>query len=246
MFLHSQESNPLDYTKGSVYWATLSPRTNGEDNIFTKKRPVVIVSSLAGSLSNNLVTVCPLTTQLKEYDTNVDIEFSIGDRKSQVCCSQITTIPKSWLSGYAGEMSVEDLDRVHKGILISLGLQHLVYEKISEAREIVHTQEQNKAKLVELTAKAQELIEQLSAAIARCGLPTKQPAPAPVPTSVPKLVEQVTGRKYTKRTPTEIAEFIEDWENPASVKADVAAVYNFSSVTAATTFYKRHKDDVVQ
>lgn len=232
-------NDSLSYTKGSVYWATLAPQNNN-NSILNKKRPVVIVSSLAGSLNNSLVTVCPFTTQLKDLEVNVDVSFSLCDKKSQVCCNQITTIPKTWLSNYAGELSVEDLDKVHQGILVALGLQHLIYQNVAAARDVIHMQEQNKVKLDELTRKAQDLIQQLSVAIARAN-PSAAPAEHP---TVNSLVAAATGKTYTRRSPQEIADFITKWQDESIDKEAVAEAFNFSSVHAARTFYNRHKDDV--
>ena len=252
------DTDETKYTKGSVYWARLLPWKDSA--VLIKKRPVVIVSSLVGSLTNQVVTVCPLTTKLKDISVNIDIDFSIDGRKSQVCCSQITTIPKYALQEYAGEMSVEDVDRVSNGILLALGLSQFTAPDIVKAREETTQLTQARQQIETLIPQAKAMIEQLSAAIATVSVkpkisfpkveddycPPRAKAlfnPAPIkPAPAVKAEPKTTKRTYAKRTPEEIKLFMEEWEDPYNDKAEVAHVFGFSTKGVAATFYRRHKE----
>lgn len=239
-FLHTQD-DPMKYTKGSVFWAKLLPWENS--SVLIKKRPVVVVSSLQGSMTSNVVTVCPLTTKLKDISVNVDIDFSIDGRKSQVCCSQITTLPKYALQNYAGEMSPEDIDRVSQGILVALGLQNLTVKDIAKAHDEKEQLRKQKEELQNLLPQAKAMIEKLAAAVsnATCSLEKVSHRAAPQRVSAPQ-VPAATKRQYLKRTPQEVKDFIREWEDPCNDKAEVAKVFGFSTKGTASTFYKRHTE----
>lgn len=238
-FLHRYEDDVTKYSKGSVYWASMAYMQKDEENQqYAKKRPVVIVSSAAGSATSDVVTVCPLTTKLKDLSVNVDIDFSIDGRVSQVCCGRITTIKKSCLFSYAGEMSVADLEKVHKGILIALGLATPATIK---TRQEVMEQRDISLKLEKLIPEAKAMVASLNKLITKA-----EPAPTSLAPNFSKVKERqsikVTKRKYNKRTPEEIADFIREWNDKDNNRAEVAACFGFSSKGVAATFYKRHTE----
>ena len=87
----------LDYARGSIFYCNL-PDIQGYHSVEKGYRPVVIVSSLIGIISSDIVMICPLTTRHKKLSCNVDISY--GD--SQILCNQIMTVPKMSLTKRSG------------------------------------------------------------------------------------------------------------------------------------------------
>ena len=118
----------LSYIRGGIWWTNLpsSPRSSVQGGY----RPVVIVSSLAGCMSSDIVQVCPITTKIKPLQINVNIHPIANNVPNQVLTNQIMTVPKSSLSRPSGYLTKEEIERVEEGILISLGIAKPVAEKV--------------------------------------------------------------------------------------------------------------------
>ncbi len=112
--------------RGDIFYCNL-PEIQDIQNHSVQRgyRPVVIVSSHMGSLTNNIVMICPLTTKEKKLSVNVPISWSTDchRRKSHVLCNQIMTVPKSILGNLIGRLTQEELQNVDKALLIALGIQ---------------------------------------------------------------------------------------------------------------------------
>lgn len=112
------------YARGEIFYCDM-PQIRGCKSHSVEKgcRPVVIVSSLIGSLTNNIVMVCPLTTKEKKLLVNVPIGWSKDTRASYVLCNQIMTVPKNILGEPVGKLTQEELQNIDKALLIALGIQ---------------------------------------------------------------------------------------------------------------------------
>lgn len=217
----------LDYSRGSVYWAYL----NGYDFSSVQKgsRPVIIVSSLAGSYTSDIVMVVPITTKIKKLSVNAELEFKISDKTQTALCNQIQVIPKNQLGSYVGYLSKEDLKSVDEKILIALGLSKLFVEETNNESLKNNELKKNKEALDRLIPQAKEIIKQLSDLVLSSNASLKN--------SSPKKVE-VTKRR---RSPEEIKEFMKAWSDPMSIKRDVAEVFGFPTYSAAYQFYTFYK-----
>ena len=218
----------LEFVKGDVFWANL-PKYN-QSSVQSGTRPVVIVSSLKGNLSSDVVMIAPLTTRIKNLCVNADIEFKIDDRQSQVLCNQIQTVPKSALFNYAGHMSWQDIEKVDEAILISLGISKAFTDSTISKAEALATQKEDRKALDDLIPRATEIIKQLTEIINRQTIK-----------KIPKNLLLTKKKAYTRRTPEEIADFIREWEDPYNDRNDVASAYGFSGYGAAYNLYWNHK-----
>lgn len=113
--------------RGNIYFVRMPEhKTASAHSCEWGYRPVVIVSSEAGCATSNIVMACPVTTKIKELSCNVKINWSADYRPSQVLCNQIVTIPKSELKVCKGTVTQEELNKINKAMLISLGIKEVI------------------------------------------------------------------------------------------------------------------------
>lgn len=225
----NKDFKKLEFTKGSVYWANLHKYQ--QSSVQSGVRPVVVISSMRGSLSSDVIMVAPLTTRIKPLSINANIDFMIDSRPSQVLCSQIQTVPKSALFNYVGEVSVKDLEEIEKCILIALGIAKPAVDVIKSNQEALAKQKEDRQALNDLIPRASQIIKELTEIIDRQTLK-----------KVPKNFGSSEKKKgYRRRTPEETADFIREWEDSQNNRNEVAEVFGFSGYAAAYNFYWNHK-----
>ena len=66
--------------------------------------------------------VCPITTKVKKLSCNVDIEWNVNGKQSQILCNQIITIPQAYLKTRVGRISLAEQRKVDVAMCISLGI----------------------------------------------------------------------------------------------------------------------------
>lgn len=215
-----------NYTRGSLWWANLAKYS--QSSVQGGWRPVVIVSSSLGCLSSDIVTVCPLTTKLKDLSININVKPVASEKPQQVLTNQLVTIPKNLLSSFIGSLDSEDLQAVEEGILISLGIAKPVVEKTKASQEALLSARRDREALNNLIPQAKDLVTKLKDLISRYNSPrtfSKE-------------------RKYLRRSKEEISDFIKEWEDPYNDRHEVAKVFNFNSYGAAYNFWVNHKKKV--
>ena len=212
-------SNPT-YRRGTVWWANLN--NYFQSSVKSGNRPVVIVSSDYGIRTSNIVTVCPLTTKLKGLSVNIPVDPLINNKPQQVLTNQLITVPKSALTSFSGYLSKDDMAKVDRGILTSLGLVNKTQGGINPESA---TPGRQAAELERLLSKAGDLISKLEGVVAKVDI------------SKPNTGK----RNYTKRTDEEIRDFIKEWSDPSSNKNEVALKFGFNSYSSAYGFYINHK-----
>lgn len=107
--------------RGDIYFIHM-PQT-GENSCEQGYRPVVVVSSNRGCDTCDAIMVCPITTQRKPLSCNVEIDWTIDNRPSQVLCNQVTTVPKDILVDYKGFLRLDEQRKISVALLISLGIK---------------------------------------------------------------------------------------------------------------------------
>lgn len=122
--------NPLYNTvkRGEVYLCDFGFPLGCEQG---GKRPAIIVQNDIGNHYSSTTIVVPCTTALKHYQpTHISTEqadtkfyYSNLQENNTVLAEQITTIDKSRLLQFFGEMSDEFMDKLQDSIDISLGLR---------------------------------------------------------------------------------------------------------------------------
>lgn len=217
----------LNYTRGSVYWAYLNSYEHS--SVQRGSRPVIIVSSLVGSYTSDVVMIVPITTKNKKLSVNAELDFKISDKTQTALCNQIQVIPKNQLGSYAGQLSKEDLNSVDEKILIALGLSKAYVEKTNTKLHKDNELRNNKEALDKLIPQAKEIIKQLSELVLSARASNKTGD-----------LGKNNGTKR-RRSSEEIKEFMDAWSDPMSVKRDVADVFGFPTYSAAYQFYTFHK-----
>ena len=108
--------------RGHIYFVRLPGYKDVVNSCDQGYRPVVVVSSNAGNRTNNIAMVCPITTKVKRLSCNVDIEWNVNGKHSQVLCNQIITIPQAYLTTRVGRVSLAEQRRIDVAMCISLGI----------------------------------------------------------------------------------------------------------------------------
>lgn len=102
--------------RGDVWWASL-PAPVG-------RRPVVLLSRDEAYRVRELVTVAPVTTRIRHIPVEVPLGREEGLlRRCVANLDTITTIPKSTLVEFAGELSIEKVGLLNDAIAFALGLE---------------------------------------------------------------------------------------------------------------------------
>jgi mRNA interferase MazF len=108
--------------RGEIYYADLSPVKGSEQGGL---RPVLIIQNDVGNKHSPTTIVACLTTKCTvkhKLPTHIMLSKDCGlPKDSMALLEQIRTIDKSRLSNKIGRISEEDMRRIEKGLLISLG-----------------------------------------------------------------------------------------------------------------------------
>ena len=110
------------YRRGDIYLANLNPFKGSEQG---GTRPVLVLSNDIGNFYSTLITIAPITSQLKkvEQPTHVLLENVKGlSSESMVCLEQIHAIDKLRILKYLGKISKEQMSAVEDAALESLGM----------------------------------------------------------------------------------------------------------------------------
>jgi len=112
--------------RGDVYWAELRPRSGSEQS---GRRPVVIVShdGFNQVAAWRSIIIVPLSTSPKQRRRGPTAVLlpkgTAGTRQeSVVLCHQVTTLDRSKLTEWIGEIPTGLLKRVNEGVQAALAL----------------------------------------------------------------------------------------------------------------------------
>ena len=125
-----QSSNdpPCFYKRGEIYYISRGTTVGSE---CASGRPAVIVSNDTLNKNMHSVEIIYLTTQIKplmnEYTT-----IKASGCISTVLGTQITTIDKSRIGNYMGECTPEEMAKIEKCILYSMGLEKYCSDLMSD------------------------------------------------------------------------------------------------------------------
>ena len=218
----------MKYLRGSVVWARLAGYERS--SVQSGSRPVLVVSSLAGSITSDVIQVCPLTTKIKDLSVNVDVGTLPGqDRQSQVLTNQITTIPRTYIGDYITSFDEITMQKVETGILTALGIAKPVVSKIQATQEALASAKKDREALENLLPQAKEILKVLGELVKK------------VDGANIKVVGNKPGTKRVRRSPETIELFIQEWEDKYNDKKEVAEAFGFPSYASAYNFYQYHK-----
>lgn len=108
--------------KGEVYYADLSPNIGSEQG---GVRPVIIIQNDVGNFYSPTTIVALVTSRFKKkmIPTHIRVKAACLPKKSIVMLEQIRTIDKSRLTEKVGEVNKTTLEKINKGLCISLDCQ---------------------------------------------------------------------------------------------------------------------------
>lgn len=110
--------------RGEMYWADLDPVIGSEQGF---RRPVLIIQNDIGNTYSPTTIVASITASLssKVYPTEVRVPAGTGGlrKASSVLLDQLKTIDKRRLEGFIGRLGPEVMDKVDRGLKLSLALK---------------------------------------------------------------------------------------------------------------------------
>ncbi|TSA24707.1 MAG: type II toxin-antitoxin system PemK/MazF family toxin [Bacteroidetes bacterium] len=102
--------------QGEIWYADLNPVTGREQK---GQRPVVIISGNLLNIYLDIVIICPLTTQIKNFKGNILLEPTKQNglqKRSEILIFHIRSISKYRLIKKVGEISGEQLAGIKEGL----------------------------------------------------------------------------------------------------------------------------------
>lgn len=109
----------MKINRGEIYLADLDPVKGSEQGGL---RPVLIIQNDVGNRYSPTVVVSAITSRLSKRLLPVHVALPKALVKSSICMlEQIRTLDKSRLRELVGKLSDEDMLKVNRAILISLG-----------------------------------------------------------------------------------------------------------------------------
>lgn len=218
--------------RGQIYYADL-PDT--QKFVQSGKRPVIIVSNNIGNQHSNIVLVVPITSQNKR-NLPTHFEIILPNIFGTVLCEQIRAVNKESIGDYAGCLTSHYIKLLDGALIAALNIDGKIGEALPPEESRVIQQQFERVETIRLRYLKE--IKILQNMVGYRKTPEERLVQNSGVSSSPDLPKK---RTYKKRTAEEIKEFIQEWENPRSVKEDVASVFGFSSKVTAQTFYRRHK-----
>jgi mRNA interferase MazF len=110
--------------RGEIYFAVLNPTVGSE---IQKTRPVLIVSNDIANKYSELVTIVPITSQVKKvynFEVFMDKESSGLSKDSKAACHQIRTISKLRVTGKKmGVLDHKLMNQIEHSLLLHLGIK---------------------------------------------------------------------------------------------------------------------------
>lgn len=123
MKIKNSEVIILTVKRGDIYYADLSPVIGSEQGGL---RPVVIVQNDMGNRHSPTVIAAAVTSRKSKADLPTHIALCASacglPQDSIVLLEQVRTLDKERLKGRIGEIDLSDMDKINKGLSISLGL----------------------------------------------------------------------------------------------------------------------------
>ena len=126
------------YRRGDIVW--LKEDLSSSKHVQKGKRPAIILQNNRGNTYSPTVIITYLTGNLKhkEMPTHVIIDNPCLEKKSMILLEQIKTCDKEMIISIKGHLSEEEMQKMDKALLTSLGVKAKEKEIIKEViKEIV-------------------------------------------------------------------------------------------------------------
>lgn len=108
--------------KGAIFYADLGKTVGSEESGI---RPVLVIQNDTGNRFSPTTIVAPISTKKNEnLPTHILVkQFDKIRHDSIIMLEQIRVIDKARLKGFVGILTDQDIQKVNKGIMVSLGLK---------------------------------------------------------------------------------------------------------------------------
>ena len=104
--------------RGEAWWVAFGPLVGGE---IDKRRPAIIVTTDAAVVRLNRVQVVPLTTNVERLYPGEAVVHN-DQRPHKAMADQMTTVSKSRVLNFFGNLSEADIERVEEAMKVQLDL----------------------------------------------------------------------------------------------------------------------------
>jgi mRNA interferase MazF len=116
----------LEVRRGDIVYANLNPVIGSEQG---GTRPVLVLQNDIGNRHSPTTIVAAITSRIKKAKLPTHVEICADDygleRDSVILLEQLRTIDKRRLKEKLAHLDEESMNRVNKGLMISLGLMQL-------------------------------------------------------------------------------------------------------------------------
>ena len=107
----------MNICKGDIFFCNIK---KNEGSVQSGGRYCIVVSNNTGNIYSPTIMVVPCTTKKKK---NLPTHFDIMlDKPSTVLAESILTIDKTQMERYYGKLNADELTKLNKCLIISLGL----------------------------------------------------------------------------------------------------------------------------
>lgn len=110
-------------SRGDIFYANLEPVVGSEQG---GERPVLIIQNDKGNRFSPTVVIAPITSKVhrkRAMLTHVELLCEELPKDSMALLEQIRTIDKTRLGSYVGMVGSEDMERIEKAVLVSVGMR---------------------------------------------------------------------------------------------------------------------------
>lgn len=109
--------------RGDIFYIKPISRTSPNATDEFTERPAVIVSNDQNNKYSNYIEVVYLTTRYKQpLPTHVEIKSAA--KPSTVLCENVNTVNIERIGDYMGAVTAQELDKINKALIVSLGLEN--------------------------------------------------------------------------------------------------------------------------
>lgn len=112
------------YNRGEIYWYDFGNQYENDrkNRIYTKRRPVVIVSNDLGNHNSGIVTIAPITSKLRQKDYPFQVAFKNGTSDNVICLEQCRTINNYELLNYIGRLDEVTMKKLDNALAIAFNI----------------------------------------------------------------------------------------------------------------------------
>lgn len=106
------------FYRGEVYWVKLNPTIGSE---VQKRRPCLIVSNDIINEVSDVITVAPITSQIKRV-YSCEVKSRIANKIGKIMLHQCRAVDKARLQGKLDHLDLDVMNQVDDALKVAFGL----------------------------------------------------------------------------------------------------------------------------